>query len=260
MADDILKTIGLHSKGYGIIPKLIMQDVDINIIGKAIYAYFCSYAGSGDICFPSRDKICSDLGISHNTYAKYLRQLIDKGYIECAQIKEKGRFSHNIYTICQMVSPQPISPCTKKTVTETMVYGEMTPNNNNSLNINSYSNNNNISVSKKESKPKNEYENIINRYTDNGELREALWECIKMRKLNKKPMTDRALKGIMNKLDTLASTDTEKIAILDQSITNSWQGVFPLKQNNGGNNNGFDSNGKNLAEVEAAFRECEFII
>ena len=115
-------------------------------------------------------------------------------------------------------------------------------------------------VCKKESKPKSEYENIINGYTANEDLKEALWEFIKMRKLNKKPMTDRALKGIMNKLDTLASTDTDKIAILDQSITNSWQGVFPLKQNNGGNNNGFDSNGKNLAEVEAAFRECEFII
>ena len=93
-------------------------------------------------------------------------------------------------------------------------------------------------VSKKESKPKNGYEKIINEYTDNEELRTALWEFIKMRKLIKKPVTDRALKSIMNKLDTLAGTDSEKIAILDQSITNSWQGVFPLRQNNGGGNNG----------------------
>jgi hypothetical protein len=255
MAEDILKTIELHSKGYGLIPKLIMQDTSLHITSKAIYAYFCSYAGSGDICFPSRNKICADLGISTDTFGKYLRQLTEKGYIECTQIKENGKFSHNVYTLCST-----ISPCPKISDTENTVHGDLDTNINSTLNNNSYSNNNNISVSKKESKPKNEYENIINGYTDNGELREALWEFIKMRKLNKKPMTDRALKGIMNKLDTLASTDTEKIAILDQSITNSWQGVFPLKQNNGGNNNGFDSNGKNLAEVEAAFRECEFII
>ena len=80
---------------------------------------------------------------------------------------------------------------------------------------------------KKESKPKNGYE-----------LKEAIFEFIKMRKLIRKPMTDRALKCIMNKLDKLGRTDDEKIAILDQSIQNSWQGVFELKQNNGGGNNG----------------------
>lgn len=85
-------------------------------------------------------------------------------------------------------------------------------------------------VSKKESKPKNGYGEIINEYTDNEELRTALWEFIKMRKLIKKPMTDRAFKGIFNKLDKLGRSDGEKIAILDQSIQNSWQGVFELKE------------------------------
>ena len=233
MADDILKTIELHSKGYGIIPKLVMQDKSLHVTSKAIYAYFCSYAGSGDTCFPSRTRICADLGISIDTFGKYLKQLTDKGYIECSQIKENGKFSHNVYTLCSM-----ISPCPKISDTENTVYDEMDSNINSSLNINSYSNNNNISVGKKESKPKNGYGEIIDSYTDNEELRTALWEFIKMRKFIKKPMTDRALKGIINKLDTLASTDTDKIAILDQSITTSWQGVFPLSQDNGGGNNG----------------------
>ncbi len=85
-------------------------------------------------------------------------------------------------------------------------------------------------VSKKESKPQNGCGEIINSYTDNEELRTALWEFIKMRKLIKKPMTDRALKGIFNKLDKLGRSDGEKIAILDQSIQNSWQGIFELKE------------------------------
>lgn len=85
-------------------------------------------------------------------------------------------------------------------------------------------------VSKKESKPKNGYEKIIDEYTMNDELKEAIFEFIKMRKLIKKPMTDRALKAIFNKLDKLGHSDGEKIAILDQSIQNSWQGVFELKE------------------------------
>lgn len=88
MADDISKTIELRSKGYGIIPKLVMQDKSLHVTSKAIYAYFCSYAGSGDTCFPSRTRICADLGISIATFKKYLKQLTDKGYIECSQIKE----------------------------------------------------------------------------------------------------------------------------------------------------------------------------
>lgn len=235
MADDILKTIELHSKGYGLIPKLVMQDTSLHVTSKAIYAYFCSYAGSGDTCFPSRTRICADLGISIDTFGKYLKQLTDKGYIECSQIKENGKFSHNVYTLSST-----ISPCPKISDTENTVYDEMDSNINSSLNINSYSNNNNTTACKKESKPKNGYGEIIDNYTANEDLKEALWEFIKMRKFIKKPVTDRALKSIINKLDTLASTDTDKIAILDQSITNSWQGVFPLSQDktNGGGNNG----------------------
>lgn len=85
-------------------------------------------------------------------------------------------------------------------------------------------------VRKKESKPKNGYEKIIAEYTMNDELKEAIFEFIKMRKLIKKPMTDRALKAIFKKLDKLGRSDGEKIAILDQSIQNSWQGVFELKE------------------------------
>lgn len=67
-------------------------------------------------------------------------------------------------------------------------------------------------------------------YSQNGDLLQRLNEFVVMRKTIKKPMTDRAKKELLTKLDKLAKTDEEKIAILDQSIFNSWQGVFPLKQ------------------------------
>jgi hypothetical protein len=67
-------------------------------------------------------------------------------------------------------------------------------------------------------------------YSQNGDLLQRLNEFVVMRKTIKKPMTDRAKKELLAKLDKLAKTDEEKIAILDQSIFNSWQGVFPLKQ------------------------------
>lgn len=96
---DILKIEGVKARGYGIIPKLVMQDKRLSIEAKAIYSYFCSYAGAGDTAFPSIRKICYDLGISEERYRKHFKTLLFCGYITVEQKKEKGRFSRNIYTL-----------------------------------------------------------------------------------------------------------------------------------------------------------------
>lgn len=73
------------------------------------------------------------------------------------------------------------------------------------------------------------YDEQIVEYTDNEELQDALKAFIQMRSFIKKPMTEYALKLMLKKLDELGNNDTIKIAILNQSITNNWQGIFPLK-------------------------------
>lgn len=76
------------------------------------------------------------------------------------------------------------------------------------------------------------YDEIIDSYTDNAELRSALFEFVKMRKMMKKPLTNKALSLLLTSkkgLDGLASTDAEKIDIVNQTIMHSWQGFFPLK-------------------------------
>ena len=64
------------------------------------------------------------------------------------------------------------------------------------------------------------------------ELRETYIGFIQMRKAIKKPLTDRGLQLIIGKVEKLATSPEDQIAILNQSIENSWQGVFELKQNN----------------------------
>ena len=71
---------------------------------------------------------------------------------------------------------------------------------------------------------------IIKTYTDNKDLKETIQDFIKMRKAIKKPVTDRALKTILNKLDKFADTDKGKILILEKSIENSWQTVYEIKE------------------------------
>lgn len=85
---------------------------------------------------------------------------------------------------------------------------------------------------KKKEGTRSSYEEIINDYTENDELRSALVDFVKMRKMMKKPLTNRALSLLLTSkkgLNSLASTDAEKIDIVNQTIMHSWQGFFPLK-------------------------------
>jgi predicted phage replisome organizer len=68
-------------------------------------------------------------------------------------------------------------------------------------------------------------------YTSNNNLMISLNDFVKMRKQIKAPMTDRAISLLLSNLDKLADNDAEKIEILNQSIMNSWKGIFPLKNN-----------------------------
>ena len=67
--------------------------------------------------------------------------------------------------------------------------------------------------------------------TTEEELKEALKDFEEMRKKIKKPLTDRAKKGIIKKLYDLSGGNASiAIEVLDNSIMNSWQGIFGLKQ------------------------------
>jgi len=54
-------------------------------------------------------------------------------------------------------------------------------------------------------------------------------DFIEMRNKIRKPMTVRAGEMIINELNKMSNNEDEQISILNQSIMNSWQGVFPIK-------------------------------
>lgn len=76
----------------------------------------------------------------------------------------------------------------------------------------------------------NNNNNINNIYNDDPKLDTAIKEFITFRKKLKKPMTDHAVKLMIAKLNKLSTDIDEQVEILNQSILNGWQGIFPLKQ------------------------------
>jgi len=64
----------------------------------------------------------------------------------------------------------------------------------------------------------------------NKELLNTLNDYKTMRTKIKKPLTDKAATLFLKKLDDLTKDQSTQILILEQSILNSWQGIFPLKE------------------------------
>lgn len=87
-------------------------------------------------------------------------------------------------------------------------------------------------INKKEKiKKETEIDQIIKANFSDEELIKTIYEFIKMRKAIKKPLTTRGLELLITKLYKITTNVDEQIAILNNSIMNNWQGIFPLKQN-----------------------------
>ena len=107
-----------------------------------------------------------------------------------------------------------------------MMPGQMNPFvNTNELNTNEY---------KEKNIKKESINSVIAEYTENKELQDALHGFVEMRNKARKPLTVRAMKLSLNKLNELALDDVTKIAIVNQSIVHSWSTFYKLQNNNNG--------------------------
>ena len=91
---------------------------------------------------------------------------------------------------------------------------------------------------KKERKKETTYDAILVSYQLDPRLKKTILEFIKMRKLIKSPLSDYALELLIKKLEKMSPDVNEQVAILEQSIQNSWKGVFPLKDGSAKGNSG----------------------
>lgn len=90
-------------------------------------------------------------------------------------------------------------------------------------------------TTKEPQKDTNNNDNNVNNdnkiiYIDDSALNQAIIEFVAHRKSIKKPMSDHAVKLMISKLKKMTSNVDEQVEIINQSIVNGWQGIFPLKE------------------------------
>ena len=210
---------------YTVIDNEIIR-ADLKATQKIVLITILSYHNKErGYSYPSHSDLMRDCCIKDkNTLIKAIKDLEALGYLRKETIKGVGN-RYYVEEVGENKTTEKISSVENPTggVWKTQLEVCEKPNT-----INTKTNTK-INTNNKKEKEKTNIDKIINTYTENNSLVEAIKDFIKMRKTIKKPITDRGLKMILNKLDQYGNDDLEKIEILENSIMNCWQGVFELK-------------------------------
>ena len=199
----------------------LIRDKSLKANTKILLLVLMTYENKEGFAYPSQPRLIEETGLSKNTLLKCLNELEEKGYIK--RVKEKGE--NNKYYINSSIK---IDTSTSIKINTSEDITSIKNDTRGSIKIDTLEVLNTSNKKEKENKKSN-IDKIIEAYTKNDLLVEAIKDFIKMRSTIKKPLTDRALKGILNKLDNFTNNDLDKIEILENSIMNCWQGVFELK-------------------------------
>lgn len=168
----------IYKNGYGIVAKFVMRDKNLSVEAKAIYAYICSFAGSGTTAFPSAELMISELKMSEKRFYKFRKELVNRGYITIIKQRNGNRRDKNIYSINSTFEPSQFESVQSESVQSESVHFESSQFesvqnegcNNNSINSNSI-NNNSININ-------NNYKNFKLDGLSNKEVQAIKKYCI----------------------------------------------------------------------------------
>lgn len=221
------------------IPKEIWLNKELTMQEKMILVEIESYDNGEIGCYASNKHFVSNFGINSSRISQIIQSLQRKNYITI-NYEYNGKEIVKRYLHINRPPYPPKEGMLKinigmlKNEIEVCQFdkgGYVKKLKDNNTYINNTNNNNN-----KERKKETNYDKIINSMVEDEEIKNSIYEFIKMRKLIKKPMTDRALTMLINKLEKLSSDKDIQIKILEKSILKNWTDIYELK---GDKNDGY---------------------
>lgn len=234
----------MNKSYYAIIPANVRYDKRLTANAKLLFGEITALCNDKGYCWARNSYFAELYGVSKTSISKWISQLIEYGYIFSEiQYKEGTKEIENRYLkLVDNPINENVIPIKEKLkgyerkVNDPIEEKLNTPieeklKDNNTVINNTF---NNKKVRKKEKEPEKKsfsFDEIINSYTDNEELRMELKEHLKTRKSKKATMTNRAIELSLNKLDKLSDSDEEKIQIVQNAIMSGWTTFYPLKNN-----------------------------
>lgn len=96
----------IFALGWGMLPRAPMLDSSLSKGGKALYAYLCAYAGTGNEIYPKRERIVAELGIGSKHYYAMRKELERKNYITVIRRHVDGKYIENLYQLNPFPDPE----------------------------------------------------------------------------------------------------------------------------------------------------------
>ena len=194
------------------IPKEVWLDERLNALDKIILAEIDSLDSSDRGCWASNKHISDFCQCSETKVSTAISKLIEYGYLYVKSFDGRSRELKSSLS-------KSVRQTFKKCKADFQILKES------NISNNTYNN------KRKKERKTTGYDDIISQIEDDS-LRDLYIEYIKMRKLIKSPMTDRALTMLINKVESLEplSIDRQK-KLLENAIMNNWKSVYPIKDN-----------------------------
>lgn len=224
-----------NTKGFTVMSNYHFQDKEISLKAKGLLGLMLSLPSNWDYSVNGLVAIVKENKAAVQTA---LKELEEHKYLKRTRVQdETGRFDY-IYDIYE--KPYDKLPCTENQCTDIQCTEVQCTENQPQINTNKQITNkqNTKELNTNEYKEKNikkeSVNSVIAEYTENKDLQDALHGFVEMRTKARKPLTARAMKLSLNKLNELALDDVTKIAIVNQSIMHNWLTFYKLQNNNNG--------------------------
>ena len=199
---------------YAIIPANVRYDADLTPNAKLLYGEITALCNEKGYCWATNDYFAKLYNVSKISISNWISSLVKKGYIYSEIIYKEG--TKEILNRYLKLLDEPIKEIFNTPIKE------------NFKDNNTLKNNTSNNTVKKERKTS--YDEILSGITD-AELKSLYLDSIKMRKLIKAPMTDRALQMLIKKVNEYEPDNiANQKQMLETAIMNNWKSVYPLKK------------------------------
>jgi hypothetical protein len=82
--------------GFTQVPNCVLNDPEISLGAKVVYAKLLSYAWNNNHVFPGQEKMAEELGAGKRTIIRFVAELERRGYVA---VDRRGQGLTNVYTL-----------------------------------------------------------------------------------------------------------------------------------------------------------------